>query len=122
MVKRGRVDRGWTVGLSWAAREGKFNPPGDDDAAEADERSVSTAEGVCVWCWGVGAGSQDLLPTEGVTDTDMGDTDVDKQEPGGVEVGGPDIDMRDGTRPADEEFAPTGEVADIGFGGPGFSS
>lgn len=46
MVRRGRVDRGRTVGLSWAAREGKFTPSGGDDAAEAVERLESTAGGV----------------------------------------------------------------------------
>lgn len=46
MVKRGRVDRGRTVGLSWAAREGKFKLPGADGAAEAVERPNSTAGGV----------------------------------------------------------------------------
>lgn len=45
MVKRGRVDRGRTVGLS-AAREGKFILPGGDGAAEAVERPNSTAGGV----------------------------------------------------------------------------
>lgn len=38
MVRRGRVDRGRTVGLSWAAREGKFTATGGNDAAEAVER------------------------------------------------------------------------------------
>lgn len=52
----------------------------------------------------------------------MEDAGVDKQEPGGVEDEGPDIGIRGGTRPADEEFAPTGgEVVVISFGGPGFS-
>lgn len=59
------------------------------------------------------AGSQDLLPAGGVFDTDMGDADVDKQEPGNVEVGGPDTDIRGGV--------PTEEVTGISFGGPGFS-
>lgn len=61
----------------------------------------------------MGTGSQRLLPNEGVFDTDMGDSDVDKQEPGGVEVEGPDTDIRGGAR--------TDEVTDINFGGPGFS-
>lgn len=45
MVRRGRVDRGRTVGLSRAAREGKFTAPG---AAEAVERPESAAGGVYV--------------------------------------------------------------------------
>lgn len=48
MVRRGRVDRGRTEGLSWGASEGKFTPPGGDDAAEAVERLESTAAGVYV--------------------------------------------------------------------------
>lgn len=48
----------------------------------------------------------------------MEDAEVDKQEPGGVED---DIGIRGGTRPADEEFAPTDEAVVINFGGPGFS-
>lgn len=68
----------------------------------------------------MGAGSQGLLLTEGVFDTDMGDADVDK-EPGGVEVEGPDADIRGGATPVGKDFAPTDEVADINFGSPGFS-
>lgn len=49
----------------------------------------------------------------------MGDADVDKEKPGGVEVERPDDDIRGGARPADEDFAPTDEL--INFGGPGFS-
>lgn len=45
MVRRGRVDRGRTVGFSWAAREGKSTAPGGNAAAEAVE---SAAGGVCV--------------------------------------------------------------------------
>lgn len=60
---------------------------------------MSIAGGVCVW-------SQGLPPTE--------DGDVDEQELGGAEVEAPDLDMTDGTRPADEE-----EVTNLG--GPGFS-
>lgn len=59
------------------------------------------------------AGSQGLLPTEGVFDTDMGDADVDKQEPGNVEVEGSDTDIKGGV--------PTEEETGINFGGPGFS-
>lgn len=56
----------------------------------------------------------------------MGDPDVNKKEPGGFEVEGPDFDIRDGATPADEEFAltdasDTDEEADINFGAPGFS-
>lgn len=74
----------------------------------------------------MGPGSQGLLPTEGVLDTDVGDPDVNKEGPGGFEVEGPDIDIRDGATPADEEFAPTDvsdadEEADINFRAPGFS-
>lgn len=43
MVRRGRVDRGRTVRLSWAAGEDKFNTPGGEDAAEAVERPESAA-------------------------------------------------------------------------------
>lgn len=38
MVRRGRVDRGRTVGLTWAAREGKFAATGVNDAAGTVER------------------------------------------------------------------------------------
>lgn len=48
MVRRGRVDGGRTVGLSWAAREGRLTAPGGNDAAEAVERAESAAEGVYV--------------------------------------------------------------------------
>lgn len=48
MVRRGRVDRGRTVGLSWAAREGKFTATGGNDAVEAVERRESAAGGVYV--------------------------------------------------------------------------
>lgn len=48
MVRRGRVDRGRTVGLSWAAKEGRFTAPGGNDAAEAVERPESAAGGVYV--------------------------------------------------------------------------
>lgn len=61
------------------------------------ERPESTAEGVYVWRWGEDAGSQGLLSVERVTDTCVGEADVDKQESGGVEVKDPDIDTRDGT-------------------------
>lgn len=69
----------------------------------------------------MGAGSQGLLPTDGVFDTDMVDADVDKQEPVDVEVDGPDTDFRVGATPADEDLVPTDEVADNKFGVPGFS-
>lgn len=46
MVRRGRVDRGRTVGLSWAVVEGTLTPSGGGDAAEAVERLGSTAGGV----------------------------------------------------------------------------
>lgn len=68
----------------------------------------------------MGAGSQGLQPTEGVFDRDIGDAGVDKQEPGGVEVEDPDADIRGGATPADEDFAPTDDVAGINFGGPDF--
>ena len=48
MVRRGRVKRGLTVGLSWASGEAKLAPPGGTDAAEAEERLVSTAGRVYV--------------------------------------------------------------------------
>lgn len=92
MVRRGRVDRGRTVGLSWAAREGKLMPPGGDDAVEAVERPESTAEGVYVQHRDVGAGSSILQPTEEVFDTEARDADVDKVGTGDAEVEGPDID------------------------------
>lgn len=38
MVRRGRVDRGRAVRLSWAAKEGKFTVPGGNDAAEVAQR------------------------------------------------------------------------------------
>lgn len=93
MVRRGRVDRGRAVGLSWAARGGKLMPPGgDDDAVEAVERPESTAEGVYVQHRDVGAGSSVLLPTEEVFDAEARDADVDKVGTGDAEVKGPDID------------------------------
>lgn len=48
MVRRGRVDRGRTVGLSWATREGKFIALAGKAAAEAVERPESAAGGVYV--------------------------------------------------------------------------
>lgn len=53
-----------------------------------------------------------MLPAEGV---------VDKQEPGGVEVEGPNSDIRGGATPAGEDIVPTDEVVDTNFGGPGIS-
>lgn len=48
MVRRGRVGRGRTVGLSWVDREGTFTAIGGNDAAEAVERRELAAGGVCV--------------------------------------------------------------------------
>lgn len=48
MVRRGRVDRGRTVRLSWAAGEGKVTAPGGDAAADAVERPESAAAEVFV--------------------------------------------------------------------------
>lgn len=69
----------------------------------------------------MGTGSHGLLPTEGVFEMDMGDADVAKQEPGDVEVEGPVTDIRGGATPVNEDFALTDGVADINFGGLGFS-
>lgn len=77
MVTRGRVNRGWTVGLSWAAKGGKLTPPCSVDA-EALGTPISTAELVCVRHWEVDACSQALLPIKGVCDADAGEADVDK--------------------------------------------
>lgn len=91
------------MGLSWAAREGKFTVPGGDNAAAAAvERPESTAEGVYVWRSGVEAGSQGSLSTEGVTDKGVVEADVDKQEPDGVEVKNPDTDRREDTGRGEE--------------------
>lgn len=46
MVRRGRVDRGRAVGLSWA--EGRFVVEGGNEAAEAVGRPESAAGGVSV--------------------------------------------------------------------------
>lgn len=86
MVKRGRVDRGRTLKLSWAVREGRFTSPGADNAVEAVEGPQLTAGG---WhnIWDVGTESQGgLIEVRG---TDVGDTEVDKQC--GTEVDGLDI-------------------------------
>lgn len=48
VVRRGRVDRGRTVGLSWAAGEGGLAAPGSNDAAEAAERPELAARGVYI--------------------------------------------------------------------------
>lgn len=69
----------------------------------------------------MGAGSPGLQPTGGVFETDMTDADIDKQEPGGVEVEDLDADIRGGATPADEDFAPIDEAAYINFGGPCFT-
>lgn len=46
MVRRGRVDRGRIVGLSWV--EGRFTVAGGCDAAEAAGRSELAGRGVSV--------------------------------------------------------------------------
>lgn len=48
MVRRGRVDRGRTVGFSWAAGEVGLAAPGSNDAAEAAERPELAARGVYI--------------------------------------------------------------------------
>ncbi len=48
MVRRGRVDGGRTVGLSWATREDKLTALAGKDAAEASGGPESGAGGVYV--------------------------------------------------------------------------
>lgn len=67
----------------------------------------------------MGSVSQNLLPTEGLLDTDAEVADDDKPGLGEVEVEGADTEIRDGAPPGDEDFAD--KVVDINFGGPGFS-
>lgn len=89
VVRRGRVNGGRAVGLSWAARES--TAPGRENAVAAVERPESTTEGVYVWRWDVDAGLEGLLSAIGVSDTDVGEADVGKQGPGVAEVKDPDI-------------------------------